>query len=34
MLNPLELDFQAIVSCLTWVLKTEPRSFVRVMKCP
>ena len=27
--KPLELEFQMVVSCLTWVLGTKPRSSAR-----
>ena len=28
-LDPLELEFQVVVSCLMWVLGTKPRSSAR-----
>lgn len=30
-LSPLELEFQAVLSCLMWVLRTEPTSLGRAV---
>jgi hypothetical protein len=31
--DPLDLGFQAVVSCLIWVLGTEPGSFAKNSMC-